>query len=176
MGRGGTTWPRLLAICTIVLCQTALAGGHSGSSPDPSADPSVTIGGTIVVGDVDRRTIAAALERLPRRPKRVVMVGPGTVTPDLQRQMRDLDAFVPIGSDVIYLRRESPTVREAELSGGPYLFMLVVIIWHEMAHGDGLDEPQARRREEELWKQFVQRGEVESGVGMTYLAELRRRK
>ena len=137
---------------------------------------SFTIAGTIVVGDIDRRTIAAALERLPRRPKRIVMVDSTDATAGVEAHRRDLDAFVPLGSDVIYLRRQSLTVREAELSGGPYVFMLSVVIWHEMAHGEGLDEQQARRREEELWKQFVQRGDVDSGIGMAYLTELRRRK
>ena len=54
--------------------------------------------------------------------------------------------------------------------------MLAAIIWHEMAHIEGLDEPQAQEREEELWKRFVQRGLVDGGVGLTYLDELRRRR
>ena len=33
--------------------------------------------------------------------------------------------------------------------------MVDVIIWHEMAHTDGLDERQAQEREEELWKEFI---------------------
>ncbi len=91
-------------------------------------------------------------------------------------QLRDLDAFVPLGSRVIYLRRRSGTLIAAEYSGGPYLLMLAAVIWHEMAHADGLDERHAQEREEELWKQFVQRGLVDSGVGLTYLDELRRRR
>ena len=83
---------------------------------------------------------------------------------------------MPIGSRVIYLRRESPTLLAAEYSGGPYLLMLAVVIWHEMAHAEGLDERQAQQREEDLWKQFVQRALVDSGVGLTYLDELRRRR
>ena len=164
----------LIAMCGVVAWETAVAGQESPARL-PSDDARV-IAGTIIVGDVDRRTIEAALERLPRRPKRIVMVGPKTVTPELQAQMRGLDAFVPVGSDVIYLKRQSPTVREAELSGGPYLFMLALVIWHEMAHVDGLDELGARRREEEMWKQFLQGGEVDSAIGMAYLAELRNRK
>ena len=54
--------------------------------------------------------------------------------------------------------------------------MLAAVIWHEMAHADGLDEPQAQQREEALWKDFMKRGIVDSGVGLTYLAELRRRR
>jgi hypothetical protein len=93
-----------------------------------------------------------------------------------EKQWRDLDAFVPVGARVIYLRRQSQTLLAAEYSGGPYVLMLAAIIWHEMAHAEGLDERHAQEREEDLWKQFVQRGIVDSSVGLTYLDELRRRR
>ena len=96
--------------------------------------------------------------------------------PTQEAQLHDLDAFVLSGSRVIYLRRQGATLLAAEYSGGPYVLMLAVIIWHEMAHTEGLDERQAQQREENLWKEFVQRGLVDSGVGLTYLAELRRRR
>jgi len=83
---------------------------------------------------------------------------------------------VPIGPRAIYLRRQSPTMLAAEYSGGPYVLMLAVIIWHELADAEGLDERHAQEREEDLWTQFVQRGLVDSGVGLTYLDELRRRR
>jgi hypothetical protein len=174
-------WPStgLFTICSLLTLEGAVVATDQSSAPPSSPAPrtdSFTIASTIVVGNIDRRTIAAALERLPRRPRRIVMVDSTMATPGVEAHRRDLDAFVPLGSDVIYLRRQSLTVREAELSGGPYVFMLSVVIWHEMAHGEGLDEQQARRREEELWKQFVQRGDVDSGIGMAYLTELRRRK
>ena len=54
--------------------------------------------------------------------------------------------------------------------------MLAVIIWHEMAHAEGLDERQAQLREEDLWKEFMQRGLVDRTFGLTYLTELRRRR
>ena len=93
-----------------------------------------------------------------------------------ETQMRDLDAFVLTGSRVIYLRRQSSTLLAAEYEGGPYLLMLAAVIWHEMAHSEGLDERHAQEREEDLWKQFVQRSLVDSSVGLTYLNELRRRR
>ena len=49
--------------------------------------------------------------------------------------------------------------------------MLAAVIWHEMAHADGLDEAQARRREEELWRGFVSTRVVDSTFGLEYLAE-----
>jgi len=132
--------------------------------------------GTLVNGDVDLRTLRAALEALPRRPERIVVVDAEAVPPGHEKQWRDMDAFVPIGDRVIYLRRQSQTMLAAEYSGGPYVLMLAVIIWHEMAHAEGLDERRAQEQEEDLWKQFVQRGLVDSGVGLTYLDELRRRR
>jgi hypothetical protein len=54
--------------------------------------------------------------------------------------------------------------------------MLAAVIWHEMAHLDGLGEAQARRREEELWTGFVATRTVETTFGLVYLAELRRQK
>jgi hypothetical protein len=134
------------------------------------------IAGTIVDGDVDTRTLRAALEALPRRPDRIVVVGAEAIPPAFASQMHDLDGFVPLGSRVIYLRRESVTLREAELSGGPYLLMLAAVIWHEMAHAEGCDEAQARLREAELWQEYVRSGRVDSGIGLTYLVELRRRR
>jgi hypothetical protein len=168
---GACTWSLIsLASVTVVYPDAQL--------PRRPEEPpsSQLIAGTRVVGDVDTRTLRAALEALPSRPDRIVMVGGQAIPPAFARQMQDLDGFVPVGSRVIYLRRNGATLREAELSGGPYLLMLAVVIWHEMAHADGCDEAQARRREEELWGQYLRAGRVDAGVGLTYLAELRRRR
>ena len=72
--------------------------------------------------------------------------------PEIRDRIHQKFGFVLKGSPTIYLIRDSAIIREAERSGGPYLFMLAAVIWHEMAHADGLDESQARRREEELWQ------------------------
>lgn len=133
------------------------------------------VAGTVVSGDIDPRTLAAAIELLPRPPERIVMVDK-ELPPTKESQLRELDAFVLRGSRVIYLRRQSETLRAAEHSGGPYVVMLAVVIWHEMAHTEGLDEPQAQEREETLWKEFTRRGLVDTVVGLSYLAELQRRR
>jgi len=132
------------------------------------------IEGTVVNGDVDARILAAALDVLPRRPERMVIVETTEMPPALASLQ--LDGFVLRGSNVVYLCRQSQTLRAAEYSGGPYVLMLAVVIWHEMAHADGLDERQAQAREENLWKEFTGRGLVDSAVGLRYLAEMRRRR
>ena len=161
----------------ILICPASEVGNAQGRKGARSSEtPSRIVAGTVVNGDIDARTLRAALEALPRRPERIVVVDAEALPPAHDKQLRGLDAFVPIGSRVIYLRRQSVTLLAAEYSGGPYLLMLAAVIWHEMAHTEGLDERHAREREEDLWKQFVQRGLVDSGVGLTYLDELRRRR
>jgi hypothetical protein len=152
------------------------ANGQDREWAPTSKSPTRIIAGTVVAGDIDAHTLTAAIEVLPHRPERIVMVDAEELPPTTESQLRDLDAFVLTGSSVIYLRRQSATLLAAEYSGGPYVLMLAVVIWHEMAHTEGLDERQARQREEKLWRQFTQRGLVDSAVGLTYLAELRRRR
>jgi hypothetical protein len=138
--------------------------------------PSQVIAGTVVMGDIDRRTLLSALEALPRRPQQIVVVDIARMSPELAAEMRDVDGYVLGGDRVIYLLRQSATLQAAEYTGGTNTLMLASVIWHEMAHTDGLDEPAARRREEELWKEFVMSGRVGSSVGMAALAELRARR
>ena len=109
-----------------------------------SETPSWIVAGTVVNGDIDPRTLQGALEALPRQPERIIVVESESLPLGHEKQLRDLDAFVRIGRSVIYLRRQSPTLLAAEFSGGPYLLMLAAIIWHEMAHTEGLDERHAR--------------------------------
>ena len=109
-------------------------------------------------------------------PDRIEVVAADEVLPEIRDRIHQKFGFVLTGSRTIYLIRDSAVIREAERSGGPYVFILAAVIWHEMAHADGLDEAQARRREEELWRGFVSTRVVESAFGLTYLAELRGQK
>jgi len=163
---------------SILICPaSAAAQGLSLKRVQPPTSPSgIIVARTVVFGDFDRLALRAVLEVLPRPPETIVFVDTEPSPSAHEKQLRGLDGFVPVGSRVIYLRRQSPTLRAAELEGGPYLLMLAAVIWHEMAHTEGFDERQAQQREEDLWKQFVQRSLVDSGIGLTYLDELRRRR
>jgi hypothetical protein len=182
---------RVLALCTAFLLSTHSAGLLNASRaepPDaalsgqrrewapPSESPTRILSGTVVNGDVDARTLQAAIDALPRRPERIVVVETKALPPPQESRLRDLDGFVLSDSRVIYLRRQGPTLLAAEHSGGPYVLMLAAIIWHEMAHAEGLDERQAQQREEDLWKEFMQRRLVDRSLGLTYLVELGRRR
>jgi len=72
--------------------------------------------------------------------------------------------------------RQGVTLQGALKGAGVYDYALACIIWHEMAHIDGADEPAAQRVEEELWSEFVLAGRVDRHVDMRYLALLRKRR
>jgi hypothetical protein len=135
-----------------------------------------TIIDTVVVGDISASTLRAALEVLPRRPKRIDIVDDRDLPAVTAKQIREMDAFVPVGSQTICLRRQSRALRAAESAGGPDTLVLALVIWHEMAHVEGLDERGARQREEELWMEFIRNNRVDGGFGMAYLRELQARK
>lgn len=172
--------PRLpisLGLMGILICPTSEAANSQRREWVPSsASRTLILAGTVVNGDMDPQTLQAAIEALPRRPGRIDVVETKALPPAHASRLRDLDGFVLRDSRVIYLRRQGPTLLAAEYSGGPYVLMLAVIIWHEMAHTEGLDERQAQHREEDLWKDFMRRRLLDSSVGLTYLAELQRRR
>jgi hypothetical protein len=149
---------------------------RAATNSAPKEVTSRTIKGTVVVGNIERHTLRAALEALPRTPDRIEVVAAEEMLPDIRERVRHLFGFVLEGSRTIYLRRESAIVREAERSGGPYVLMLAAVIWHEMAHADGLGEAQARRREEELWTVFLASRTVDTTFGLAYLVELRNQR
>ena len=123
-----------LAFMSILACPTGEAASSQGREQARSSQSSTRIiAGTVVNGDIDTRTLGAALEALPRRPERIVVVDAEAVPPAQERQLRELDAFVPIGSKVIYLRRQSATLlaghEQSGSSGRRFL---------EWRHGDPL--------------------------------------
>lgn len=71
--------------------------------------------------------------------------------------------------------RASRTLQHAVKRGGVFDYALAAIIWHEMAHVDGADEPAAQGAEEELWRQFILQRRVAAVTGLTYLASLQKR-
>ena len=85
-------------------------------APSPRS-PTRIIAGTVVNGDIKARTLAAAIEVLPHRPERIVVVDTKDLPLNNEPPLRGLDAFVLCGSSVIYLRRQSATLVAAEYSG-----------------------------------------------------------
>lgn len=69
-----------------------------------------------------------------------------------------------------------PTLQAALKRADIFDYALAAIIWHEMAHIDGADEPAAQRAVEQLWKEFILSQRVDRVRGMKYLALLNDRR
>jgi len=119
--------------------------------------------------------IARALRLLPRQPEKIVLVERPNAT-GLHEGKPNVEAFINHGGRVVYLVRQGGTLQGALKGRGIFDYALAAIIWHEMAHIDGADEPEAQRVEEQLWKEFILTRRVDSRQGMTYLALLRNRR
>jgi hypothetical protein len=116
--------------------------------------------------------IRQALAALPRAPLRVSVVDEKYVASELRSRFRRAEAFVATGRPVVYLTSHSPVLRAAVEGSPAHVCALAAVIWHEMAHLDGADEAEARRREEVLWTRFLLDGRVERAAGLRYLKTL----
>jgi hypothetical protein len=116
-----------------------------------------------------RAAIRLALSLLPRRPQQVNVVDLEQVEPEYREVFLRAEAFIWKDRPVVYLTRHSPVLRAAQEGSSFHVRLLAAIIWHEMAHVDGADESEARRREEAMWKGFVLDGSVEAAEGLRYL-------
>jgi hypothetical protein len=116
--------------------------------------------------------IRRAIALLPNRPEKAVVVDVDN-TAVLHEKLGRSEAFVTDGLRVVYVRKQGRTLQLSIKKGGIFDFALAGIIWHEMAHLDGADEPAARRKEEELWMQFIVQHRVDSVAGLQYLGDIR---
>ena len=147
------------AVCRRALRVVLVAGALVGSSP--------VWAGSSLYGEA----IARALRLLPRQPERVVLVERADGANAHKGKPR-VEAFVNRVGKLVYLIRQGPTLQAAVKGAGIFDYALAAIIWHEMAHIDGADEPAAQRAEEQLWKEFILANRVDRARGMRYLALL----
>ena len=120
-------------------------------------------------------TVARVIRLLPRPPEKVVVIDADASGQSLHDKLQHVEGFVPYGTRVVYLVKQSDTLQRAMKGPGIFDYALALTIWHEMAHIDGADEATAQRAEEQLWTEFVVAGRVDRVQGMRYLALLRKR-
>jgi hypothetical protein len=120
--------------------------------------------------------IRRAVGLLPRRPPEVRVVGAEGVAPADRGRFLESEAFVSTGRGVVYLTGHSPVLKGARDGSSDHVFALAAIIWHEMAHLDGADEPEAQRREERLWTRFIRDHRVDRAAGLRYLKAMHDRR
>lgn len=119
--------------------------------------------------------IARALRLLPRQPAKIVLVERASPS-HLHRGKPNAEAFINRGDTVVYLVRQGSTLQGAMKRGEIFDYALAAIVWHEMAHIDGADEPAAQQAEEQLWKEFILEQRVDRARGMRFLALLSDRR
>jgi hypothetical protein len=86
-----------------------------------------------------------------------------------------LDTFITRGSPVVYVLRHSPLLQGARAGSTFHTLALAAAVWHEIAHINGADEHEARKREESLWTSFVRDQRVDQVTALRYLTALSKR-
>ena len=148
-------------------CLAALVLGLGAAlAPAAAAEAARTV---ITAPGESEPAIRRALSLLPRRPQEVSVVDAEQVDPEARERFLKAEAFFSKGRPTVYLTRHSPVLRAAEEGSSIHVHVLAAIIWHEMAHMEGADEPEAQRREESMWKRFVRDGLVDNVTALRYL-------
>lgn len=123
----------------------------------------------------ERAAVVAALRLLPRLPSRVAVIDANDARPEVRSALKRLDAFVTRGSPVVYVLRQSRLLAGARAGSSLHVHALATVLWHEMAHAEGTDEREARKREQALWTSFLRDQRVDPVIALRYLAALERR-
>lgn len=161
------------------LIVVAVAGLVSGSvraftpAGPPAVESRIFVEGPMAVGE--RKAIAEAMRLLVRLPERVAVIDAEQARPDVKATLLTLDAFTIKGSRVVYLVRQSALLQGAVQRQAFHTYALASVIWHEMAHAEGADEQEARRREQSLWTTFVRDQRVDEITALRYLEALTKR-
>ena len=171
--RQTATW--LVASACVLVASASAAGGIQESERGRTEAPQRTIAGTIVVGQVDRRTIQSALEVLPRRPARIVIID-DAAAPSGAHRARDLMASCRLeaASSTCVGRARRCAARSSRAE--PISLCSPPSSGTRWRMPRGLTRLGARQQEEDLWESFVRAGRVDSAVGLSYLAALKRRR
>jgi len=161
------------------LIVVAVAGLGSGSmgrfalAGPPAVESRIVVDGPTAIDE--RKVIAQAMRLLARLPERVAVIDAEQARPDVKATLLRLDAFTIKGSRVVYLVRQSALLQAAVQRQAFYTHALASVIWHEMAHIEGADEREARRREQSLWTTFVRDQRVDEVTALRYLEALTKR-
>jgi hypothetical protein len=128
----------------------------------------VVVSSTSEASDETAAAIQRAVKLLPKQPFQVAVIDADEAKDEARAILLKLDAFVVKGSQVVYLTKHSAVLQGASQGSALHTHMLASIIWHEMAHAEGADEPEAQRREQALWMQFLRDGKVDTMIALRY--------
>jgi hypothetical protein len=156
-----------------MFCVTWLCGASSSGAAEAEWRTLIVYDGADAA--IHRAALIGALQLLPRLPARVAIIDASKAKPEVQKTLRQLDAFIVRGSPVVYVVKQSALLRGAIAGSSPYRHALAAVLWHEMAHVDGADEREARAKEQALWTSYVRDQRVDAVTGLRYLTALDRR-
>jgi len=162
MASDSKTWITLLVVSAGALI---VASGHSAQ-----------VSLAVTQDQSYRTTVNRAVALLPRRPQGVLIIDVEDAKAEDVDHLRKLQAFTLKGQSVVYLTKHGEALRAALTGSRFHEHMLATVIWHEMAHIEGADEHEARRREEELWTRFMLANAVERVAALNYLVMLETRQ
>lgn len=114
----------------------------------------------------------AALRLLPHLPARVAVIDAAEAKSDVQPTLLKLEAFALRGSPVVYVVKQDALLRGAIAGGAFHTHALAAVLWHEMAHAEGADEREARKREVALWATFIRDQRVDQVTALRYMKAL----
>lgn len=163
-----------------VMTVLALAGTLAGFGATSAKAGTQTNWDWLVVADgpgaaAERQALVGALRLLPRLPARVAVIDANDARPEVKTTLLRLDAFIVKGSDVVYVVRQSVLLRGAVEGRAFHIHALASVVWHEIAHAEGADEPEARQREQKLWTTFVRDQRIDQVTALRYLTAMARR-
>jgi hypothetical protein len=157
----------------IVVAVGGLGLGFTGAfalAGPPSVESRIVVDGRTAIGE--RKAVAEAMRLLARLPERVAVIDAEQASPDVKATLLRLDAFTIKDSRIVYLVRQSALLQGAVQRQAFHTYALAAVIWHEMAHTEGADEREARRREQSLWTTFVRDQRVDDVTALRYLEAL----
>lgn len=121
----------------------------------------------------ETRAVERAIALLPQRPSVPIRVIDPDLAPDPEA-IRRLDAFLVREKDgrlrqAIYLNGCSEVIENAIRGRDLDIAILAMVIRHEQEHLRGAREREARRAEQEFFRQLIRDGRVPVDEGVAYL-------
>ncbi len=167
----GTTVRRISDIMPVLPSDTAERTGAAESGRAGTDWAKLIVAEGPAAAD-ERQALVRALRLLPALPACVAVLDAERARPDVKPTLLRLDTFVVRGRPEVYVVRQSGLLQCAIRREALCTHALAAAIWHEMAHVEGADEHEARRREEAQWRAFIRDQQVDPIAALRYLRAL----
>jgi hypothetical protein len=163
----------VLQMWALGVCSSAIAGTARAATREPLCFVITPAGDVTPAPRTLALTVRRALALIGSASPRVLLYDPSLYEPRVRAKLQRLEAFVAEGTRHIYLNRRGHALQDA-VDGQPYgIYVLAVILAHEMAHLEGKDETNARRIERQWVLRFMQEGLIPFEIARSMFAHAR---